>query len=419
MGATQGLARGLPAIRRLVRGGVTSDPARAGALRVVAILTGLVASIALARLGGPDVRGSASALMAANLLGFAVVNLDLAQQCLRLGRTSGTQAQAFALIRIPWVLYIILGLPAGILILRFSEFAGWVVLGSMMLTLSMQAGVIRNGMSGPVALAWSAIGQQSTLAVGTMALYIFGWLTREAVFSLVVLAYGVAFIVAYRPGKSPAVTGLPPVRVRTLSLVAAGLPWQPLRIGQLLLNRLDTLIVFAALGAGSAGVYSVGLSLAALVLIIPTQISHNTLFLASQNRNYSWRGDSARAGGIALACSLPLVVGGEWALELFYGSVYRGAYAVLVASLPGIVAMSVVQVVTNHLRLTGRWVGPVVSVLLGVIFMYGALLALIPMWGLVGAAAASSIGAVIAALALVVAASRETEVLSPGVSVGV
>lgn len=398
--------------RDLGRRATQSSAGRAGSLRVIAIVIGLVASIALARLGGPEVRGTASALMAANLLGFALINLDLAQQSLKVGRDRGTQDHAFARLRMSWILYLVVGVPLGLVVLSVSEFAGWVILGSVSLTLSMHAGVIRNGMSGPVALAWSAIGQQSALGLGTAILHFLGLLTQHSVHMVVVSGYVVAFLIAWRPWRRPIAQPRTEPRVRLSKLVRAGIPWQPLRLGQLVLNRLDTLFVFGSLGAASAGVYSVGLSLSALILVIPTQVSQNTLYLAAQNRTYSWRSSAIQAAVVAVACALPLVLVGRPALTFFYGAEYADAYLVLLLSLPGLVAMSVVQVVTNHLRLTGGWRRPTVAISVSAACMFVSLALLTPRWGVAGAAAASSIAAAVAAVALVIAAGSETRIVA-------
>lgn len=68
---------------------LTHPITHASGLRAISLLAGVAGSVVIARLGGADVKGVASAYAAANVLAFIAVNLDIPQQLLRFAREQG------------------------------------------------------------------------------------------------------------------------------------------------------------------------------------------------------------------------------------------------------------------------------------------------------------------------------------------
>lgn len=160
--------------------------------------------------------------------------------------------------------------------------------------------------------------------------------------------------------------------------------------------RVDTFLLNAMKGVGDVGIYSNAVNLAELVLMIPTALG-TALF-----PHMSGRTNDENLPLLAVITRLTLLVGtlGSVALALVgrplillaFGEPFEGAYVPMLLLLPGIVAMSaIISGFANYISSSGSpvlnaWVlgcGTVLNLLINI--------ALIPLFGINGAALASSV----------------------------
>jgi O-antigen/teichoic acid export membrane protein len=96
-------------------------------------------------------------------------------------------------------------------------------------------------------------------------------------------------------------------------------------------------------------------------------------------------------GTAMLVACLGMALIGEWLIVLLFGSAYQPAYPALLALLPGIFSLCYASIL--HLDLLGKQKPGTLSLMAGVAAALNLLLTylLIPHWGIVGAAYASSL----------------------------
>jgi len=368
--------------------------AQASLIRVLALASGIASSILIARLGGPAVKGLTSAFAASVILAFTVVNLDLAQQTLRAARDSQSLDWVRGRLVRLWTWYGAAALVIALVSLAVGRAAvAWIAFGTLAYLMSAHMGVAANGLAGPTATAMGGVLQQLGMAVAAIGFWAAGVLNEETAPAVVTLSFLCPlplYLWATRPrsGQLPA-----PAEKEVLALVRAGLRWQYVRLAQLLLLRLDTLVVFYALGAHAAGIYSVGLATSGLAGLVPAQFAANATFEATQSRDPSLGRNALWAAVTGGAAAISLAIVGWPLLRLAYGTDFTDSYWVMMATLPGVVAYGVVQVFTNQMRIQGAPSTVAVPSLAGLVVMVFILGLLVPWLGAVGAGLASSAGA--------------------------
>ena len=165
--------------------------------------------------------------------------------------------------------------------------------------------------------------------------------------------------------------------------------------------RVDAFVVNAVLGVRATGVYSVTSGLAETLWYVP-----NALGTVMFSRAVGSAGDAARVAAVltrttvavAAVTAVPAFVFGPRLVRLVYGREFADAGVALRFILPGIVAYSVVAVLSRFVVGRGR---PGTSTLImgaGLAVNIVANLLLVPRVGIVGAAVASSISYAITAL---------------------
>ncbi|MFJ6112188.1 lipopolysaccharide biosynthesis protein [Dietzia maris] len=356
---------------------------------------GVAASIAMARLGGAEVKGTYSSVMAAANLVFAVINLELAAELLKRGREDGTQNETHKWITKAWFAYGLAGVLACVLLWVLNlEFASFVAAASTLTTLSTQAGVLLNGKRGPTWLAAQAVVQQAAtlLLVGVASTAVS--LTNTLIVLILCLSLISGFLVAVfwlrSSSREPAT-----VRLDLIGAVRRGSKWVLLRLSQMALMRLDIVVVYLVAGPAMAGVYSVGVSFATFIQLIPSQLSLEVQFLGANRIAYSLERKALSTFIVGVVAALPFAILGSWLIDLMYGSGFAGAYGVLLCSIPGIIALPAYQTYCNSLRLTSNHRMATGTGLAGVLVMVVLLVPALQIWGLPGAAIASSVGCVL------------------------
>jgi O-antigen/teichoic acid export membrane protein len=158
--------------------------------------------------------------------------------------------------------------------------------------------------------------------------------------------------------------------------------------------RADAFIINAVVGVRATGVYSVTSGLAETLWYVP-----NALGTVMFSRAVDPKADAGRIAAVltrttiavALVTAIPAFVLGPRLVRIVYGSTFADAGVALRLILPGIVAYSVVAVLSRYIIGRGRpGIGTVILVI-GLALNIVANLVLVPRFGINGAAASSSI----------------------------
>lgn len=176
--------------------------------------------------------------------------------------------------------------------------------------------------------------------------------------------------------------------------------------------RLDSLIVNALLGVASLGIYSIAVAIAEVIWNVAGALS-TVMFphvssLERKDANRLTPVVSRNVWFVTVVAVVAVALLGRWLIEFVFGTVMVAAVQPLMLLLPGILALSGAKILTSYLSGIGRpiyatWISA------GSLVLTVALdLALIPRYGIAGAAAASSIVYVITAVATLVVFRRES-----------
>src|SRR5690606_34416941 len=172
---------------------------------------------------------------------------------------------------------------------------------------------------------------------------------------------------------------------------------------QQILMRSDYLLIGLLLDSEALGYYAMASAAAELLIIVPEAVTTPLMKrLLQQGEGIDELTPLAlRLTGTAmLAACLSMAVVGEWLIVLLFGSAYQPAYPALVALLPGIFSLCYASIL--HLDLLGKRRPGALSVMAGVAaaINLGLTFFLIPHWGIVGAAYASSLAYSLLALGM-------------------
>lgn len=179
------------------------------------------------------------------------------------------------------------------------------------------------------------------------------------------------------------------------SLVTYGLKLHIGSVLQALNYRFDTYIVAFFLGTASVGLYSVAVAMAELLWLLP-----GSLGTVLMQRVATWTEQEANAmmGPLNRLTSGTLLVGatvyallGNWLIRLIYGKVFAHSYYPLLLLLPGIWALGLWKNIMNDLSVRGYPASKSYTTGVAVVLTISLDIVLIPRWGIVGAAIASSI----------------------------
>ncbi|MCL9802483.1 oligosaccharide flippase family protein [Pseudomonas sp. rhizo66] len=174
---------------------------------------------------------------------------------------------------------------------------------------------------------------------------------------------------------------------------------------QQVILRSDYLFIGALLGSTALGHYAMASAAAELLLIVPEAVTTPLMKrLLQQDEGMDKVTPLALrlTATVMLGACLTMAVIGEWLIVTLFGAVYQPAYPALLALLPGLLGLCYASIL--RLDLLGKNRPGTVSLLMGL----GALLNLalnlvmIPAYGIVGAAAASSIAYLAVTVAMLV-----------------
>ena len=172
---------------------------------------------------------------------------------------------------------------------------------------------------------------------------------------------------------------------------------------QQMMLRSDFLFIGALLGSTALGHYAMASAAAELLLIVPEAVTTPLMKRLLQQDS-----DMQRLTPLALRLTATVMLGaclgmaliGEWLIVILFGIAYQPAYPALLALLPGLFGLCYASIL--RLDLLGKDRPGTVSLLMGggALLNLALNLILIPRYGIVGAAAASSIAYLSVTLAL-------------------
>ena len=165
-------------------------------------------------------------------------------------------------------------------------------------------------------------------------------------------------------------------------------------IAERLQFRLDSFLVNIFVGVRATGIYSVTSGLAETLWYIP-----NALGLVMFSRAVDPTADSARIAAVltrttlavTLATAIPAFVLGPQLVRLVYGPQFADAGVALRLVLPGVVLYSIVAILSRYIVGRGRPGTGTILLVIGLAANIACNLVLIPRYGILGAAASSSI----------------------------
>jgi len=241
----------------------------------------------------------------------------------------------------------------------------------------------------------------ATIAIARLSLDV------ALVINLVTLAVTtVAILVAARRygilGGRPSST----VLKEQLRFGSRGLPGT---LAERLQYRADTFLVNVIAGIQATGIYSVTSGLAETLWYVP-----NALGLVMLSRAVDAHADAGRVAAtltrftvaIVAVAAVPTFIAGPRLIRLVYGSTFVDAGVALRLILPGVVAYSVVAILTRYITGVGRPGTTTLIMVTGLAANIAANLILIPRLGINGAAISSSISYGLTALVTLVIFTR-------------
>ncbi|MET8836606.1 O-antigen ligase family protein [Micromonospora sp. NPDC004540] len=370
--------------------------------RVASLLISLAAGILSARSLGPHDRGLLAVSIAAGAVFSTVGAVGLDTANLRLaGRSSGHHRHAFrASIR-----YALLAGTA----LAGAWAAAGLLLGpgvrlglepaTFALALALCPVVLLSALLGSVEIGRGRSAGYNLVVVAALAVYLAGLgglvvagrvsaLTALAAYGVGQVAGLVALIWRSRPESGDRRVG--DVMEYRSSARRAYLP----NLAQFGMIRLQVPVIQLLVGASAVGVYSVALSLAEVLLIIPIAVSL-VLIPPVANGQADWRSVVRLGGRTLLVTSVgaaALALAAPYVVPLLYGHEFDGAVATVWALLPGVAVFALARVGQSYLTATDRPAATVVAAVAATAVGLAAMAVLVPRLDAVGAGLAGSAG---------------------------
>lgn len=396
------------------------------AVGLFSVAVGFISSVVLARALGPSAKGSYD---------LAVVCAGLTAMVIGLSLPGGiTLAIARGLASPLPLLRVLLGFATAQVVLAFVLLCA--------ISVSPLASVLLPGDRSPLAIgiiaalvgATSALAYSRSTLIGLQQIVSANWRDlwgRTATVALVVAALALGGLVHYGPtpglilGLTVAGTLLSCVFM-VQGLLRIDLPRQgrtglrevvgyasPLYLGNLVqfLNyRLDIFLVAAFVGVRDVGLYALAVTLGQLTWIVSNSVATVLLPRVASSSPIEVARQAARLTritlliGLAGAVALALVAAPF--VDIVYGRAYAGAVPLLLALLPGVVAFAVVNVLAAYITGLGRARINLVIAVIGLCATLSLDFILIPRFGAVGAAIASTVSYSLSTIATVLWATR-------------
>ncbi|WP_020619918.1 oligosaccharide flippase family protein [Paenibacillus daejeonensis] len=382
--------------------------------RVVVLFGAFVVSVIMARLLGPEGKGIITAILVIPTLVVTIADLGIRQAtAFFIGQRTYEQRDIVSSLTFLWLLTSLLsvGIVTVIFLLQYSGQYSWWLLGVCIMTIPVNLGIqyLRGIMQGRgrigginrVEIVKTALNFIILmLLVGWLGLGVFGAALTQLLLLLVTLVYSFGLLKGEIGFSIRVVKPIPQMLIRKGFAFA-------LALFVIQLNyRIDIVFLERLTSATEVGLYSVGTNIAELIWQLPTAIG---LILFSRSAgSKTTEAAVARTSKLIRLVVPTLVVCGTlfWLMapvmiDLMYGSAFAGSGTIIRYLLPGIIIMVIFKLL--HADLSGRG-APLFSMrvsLLALVVNIVLNLMLIPGYGAIGSAVASSISYGIAGLLFV------------------
>lgn len=382
----------------------TSIPvgARVFGTRIAGYGVGVVTAVLVARMLGPRDRGVWSVtLLVAGLLAL-VAETGIGTSTLYLMRGSPERRNALITASISLVVALSLGWVAVMFVLVHG--------GVFPLLEGIPTGVLSVAIVSTIPISATMVTRYHLLSFGDTA-----GSNQSSLFQAVSLASLLVPVLMLRGGVGPAVWVYLLSAVATLTFTGARLWWRhrvqfrldsallwPLlsygvrshvgSVALFLTYRVDIIIVNYYLGLSAAGIYSISLALSEVLRGIP-ETAQIVVLSRSGSRNLGSESESVCRISLAatVVFGLLLAILSHWLVPLVFGSSYEGASGAFWLLFPGVLGLSVSYSLSPRLALSGEVGVSVRAALVALVVMVVIDIRVVPVWGLPGAAFASSV----------------------------
>ncbi len=255
------------------------------------------------------------------------------------------------------------------------------------------------------------VGQSILMLAGVVVLVgLLGLGVAGALFSYITAAIVASIATAVELGR--AVASEPPDEppIRLPSIIGYGIRIYPASVTGFFSYRADILVLSAMLGDATAiGLYTFAVSLAELAFMVPDSVS--TVFYprvaGMQRRDADALAPQvSRFTVLVTALCIGALIPLAWVVATFVLPAYAGSLAPFIVIMPGIMALSLSKVLAGYVGGLGLPLSVARASIANLVINLVANVALIPLFGIVGAALASLISYVSHATILLVIASR-------------
>jgi O-antigen/teichoic acid export membrane protein len=408
---------------------------------LVGVAIGFVSNIVLARVLGPAGKGSVDVALSTSWLVALVVSLSLAAS-ISYHIAAGTLSPAGA-ARTLWQVFLLQAAISVAVVIILGQAA----VGGIFIPLDISAfGTAAVAIVVVVTIAYGyvraiSIGLSDFVRVALADLLFrgFGLVAIAGVAAVTVGGFLLAgtdqFLGAVALGQACGLFALAIVVVRasrgrgSQSLALPPLLWYALPIGGMsviaFLNyRLDVFFVGKLSGLSQVGIYTVAVSLAQLIWLLPQAAATVLLPHVSRQRSRAagdTAADTARVTRIvvlaSVGASVAVGVGSVLLLPTVFGNAFKPSIVLLIALLPGCVMLSIATVPAAYIAGIGR---PGINLRIATVTLAVTVVmdvALIPRFGAMGAAVASTTAYSISAILTIAYFLRWTDLASRSVLV--
>jgi O-antigen/teichoic acid export membrane protein len=372
------------------------------AAQVVGLGTSFLVSVLVARTLGPQGKGMLAVIMQVPALLLVALDLGITTANVYFVSRGETKAgTAAANSAVMAVLFGALGAPIIYLLLTgpFAVAPGIPALAVAFAIVILPTGLFASWMNGVAAgvgnlavpLRYSIASSLTTL-VGLGFLWFSGRAQVSAVVGISVLGTIVglgALLLGLRRSLRPFAVDIGAARSAASFSAKAYLG----NVAGFLLERQDVLLLGWLAGVASVGVYSVGVSFAELIWYLPNALATAIAAKGGRTSEVSGTDYVTRTTRIAVVLLAATTVVGAgvvpFAIPLIFGASFAPSVMVFFAILPGILADGVARILWSYQTVRGRqyWRQALVATGANVV----AVVLLVPRWGAVGAAMASTV----------------------------
>ena len=392
-------------LSELMGGGFLQNVTGTFGSRMLLLVLGILSSVVVARVLGPDGRGTYAAAFAIGAIGVQIGNLGL--------HSSNTwlvaRDKSLVGILIANSLAVSAVVGGSILVVGVAMHLAWPSLFPVprdMLVLAL--------VSVPVGLAYLLlqnlllgterirpynlidIGSRSVSVVALVLLAAGGAMTPVSAYAVYVVMAAVAGLVAYRVVSHRVSVPAAPSKTILFEGGRYGLKAYVASLLAFLVLRIDVLIVQSIRGPEDAGYYSVAATVADQIYIFPAVVGALLFVRLSATIDADRRSRLTRTATLLMAVVMTLgaaisVAVAEPIIGFLYGPAFMPSVDAFIWLMPGIVFLSVNTMLVNLFAAEGMLRVAIVGSLLGLLANIALNIALIPDYGIVGASVASTV----------------------------